>query len=200
MRTHRVLWPATPLSHVPIGPKTGGFASPPYDGFALTLRGQLILKRTCLQSVRSCIRRHTAGRHHEAAVAMAGGRARLVSVSVQRHARSRQNSARQPILSVLYNAGVGKGRGVSIRSSTIMRSAIGRLLLVLALLPLGASCGGGASATTGMRTRTASASGSGPAVSPSDLTTKASPAGVRRWIVRPEQAHSLGSAHELLGQ
>jgi mannan endo-1,4-beta-mannosidase len=55
-----------------------------------------------------------------------------------------------------------------------MRSAIGRLLLVLTLLPLGASCGGGASATTGTSTRTASASGSGSAVSPSDLTTTAS--------------------------
>jgi hypothetical protein len=35
--------PATPLSHVPIGPKTGGFASPPCGGFALTLRSQLAL-------------------------------------------------------------------------------------------------------------------------------------------------------------
>ena len=33
--------PATPLSHVPIGLKTGGFASPPCGGFALTLRSQL---------------------------------------------------------------------------------------------------------------------------------------------------------------
>jgi hypothetical protein len=29
--------PATPLSHVPIGTKTGGFASPPYGGFALSI-------------------------------------------------------------------------------------------------------------------------------------------------------------------
>jgi hypothetical protein len=29
--------PATPLSHVPIGTKTGGFASPPYDGYALSI-------------------------------------------------------------------------------------------------------------------------------------------------------------------
>jgi hypothetical protein len=29
--------PATPLSHVPIGLKTGGFASPPYGGFALNI-------------------------------------------------------------------------------------------------------------------------------------------------------------------
>ena len=53
-------WPATPLSHVPIGPKTGGFASPPYDGFALTLRSQLIRKRTRWQSVRRSARRQIA--------------------------------------------------------------------------------------------------------------------------------------------
>ena len=29
--------PATPLSHVPIGTKTGGFASPPHDGYALSI-------------------------------------------------------------------------------------------------------------------------------------------------------------------
>ena len=45
--------PATPLSHVPIGPKTGGFASPPYDGFALTLRSQLTRNATERQRVRS---------------------------------------------------------------------------------------------------------------------------------------------------
>jgi hypothetical protein len=35
--------PATPLSRVSIGPKTGGFASPPRGGFALTVRGELNL-------------------------------------------------------------------------------------------------------------------------------------------------------------
>jgi hypothetical protein len=58
--TRIVSLPATPLSHVPIGPKTGGFASPPYDGFALTLRGQLIPKRTRWQSVRTSARRQIA--------------------------------------------------------------------------------------------------------------------------------------------
>jgi hypothetical protein len=43
--------PATPLSHVQTDHKTGGFASPPYDGFALTLRSQLIHKRAPWQSV-----------------------------------------------------------------------------------------------------------------------------------------------------
>jgi hypothetical protein len=52
--------PATPLSHVPIGPKTGGFASPPYGGFALTVRGQLILNRAHWQRVRPPVRRLTA--------------------------------------------------------------------------------------------------------------------------------------------
>jgi hypothetical protein len=51
MRCRIASFPATPLSHVPIGPKTGGFASPPYDGFALTLRGQLIQKARRWQSV-----------------------------------------------------------------------------------------------------------------------------------------------------
>jgi hypothetical protein len=60
LRSRVVLWPATPLSHVRIGPKTGGFASPPYDGFALTLRGQLILKKAHWQSVRKIARRQTA--------------------------------------------------------------------------------------------------------------------------------------------
>jgi len=52
---------------IPIGPKTGGFASPPYDGFAFTLRGQLIQKKRCLQSVPATARRKKATRRRYAA-------------------------------------------------------------------------------------------------------------------------------------
>ena len=44
--------PATPLSRVPIGTKTGGFASPPYGGFALSIASPVNPERcactTCL--------------------------------------------------------------------------------------------------------------------------------------------------------
>jgi hypothetical protein len=51
--------PATPLSHVPIGRKTGGFAPPPHGGFALTLRSQLALSSTQWQRVCRTARRKT---------------------------------------------------------------------------------------------------------------------------------------------
>jgi hypothetical protein len=55
--------------------KTGGFASPPHDGFALTLPSQLIPKRTAAQSVSTCARRQIATRRR----ALIYGAPRLVS-------------------------------------------------------------------------------------------------------------------------
>ena len=43
--------PGTPLSHVSIGRKTGGFAPPSHGGFALKLRSQLALSSTRWQRV-----------------------------------------------------------------------------------------------------------------------------------------------------
>jgi hypothetical protein len=90
--------PATPLSHVPIGPKTGGFACSPYGGFALTLRGQLILKRMHWQSV-CCSARHqiatAVGRNHAQAptqreAGLSAGASR--SVQLERSARHTLNA------------------------------------------------------------------------------------------------------------
>ena len=56
MRSHQLL-AGNPAISCPIGSETGGFASPPCDGFALTLPSQLILKETRWQSVRAAVRR-----------------------------------------------------------------------------------------------------------------------------------------------
>src|ERR1700685_3963675 len=63
MRLHRLFAGNPAISMSLSDLKTGGFASPPYGGFALSERGQLIVKRTRWQHVPSAGRRVAATAH-----------------------------------------------------------------------------------------------------------------------------------------